>query len=239
MGAMSPVGVDCGCAPDAVVVRNVARKSAAWSDDGADAARAARAQIGGVAARASASSASSGVVGSSSSPSLTPVARRRHRRAVAPPARLAAPPRGRRGGAAAPRRRAARPRARAARAPRRSAPRASRRRRARGRRRGAPSRGSPRPRRRNTEPACVPAGTRMWTRPSSTGTSTSVPSAASTGEIGRSIVSTSPSRPKNGCGRTRMMTCRSPEGPPRRPGAPSRGTRWVVPPVEPGGMRTR
>ena len=82
----------------------------------------------------------------------------------------------------------------------------------------------------------------MRTRPSSTGTSISAPSVASTGDSGTSIISTSPSfvdsRVKNGCGRTRTITCRSPGGPPRRPGPPSRGTRCVDPPVEPGGMRT-
>src|SRR6266496_3505742 len=75
------------------------------------------------------------------------------------------------------------------------------------------ARGKPLPRSRNSAPACVAGGTRMRTRPSRTGTSISAPSVASTGDSGTSIISTSPSfvasRVKNGCERTRTMTCRS------------------------------
>ena len=60
--------------------------------------------------------------------------------------------------------------------------------------------GMPLPRRRKTAPDCVPAGTRISTLPSSVGTSTTAPSAASTNRDRHLAHDDLPSRLKSGCG---------------------------------------
>ena len=233
MGAMSPFAW-LWIAPVIVVVRKVARKSAAWTMNGS--------RFGGRPRRHARRRARRPPSVGGRSRGRASLTRPRSRRPRPP---IAARRLARRLAEGAPARQGvvveqlAHAREQRARLVAAASP-ASRRRRARGRRRArAPSRGRPRAaqaehraRLRARRDAHVHAAVEH-------GHLDLGAERRLDGEIGRSIVSTSPSRPKNGCGRTRMMTCRSPAGPPRRPGAPSRGTRWVVPPVEPAGMRTR
>ncbi len=66
---------------------------------------------------------------------------------------------------------------------------------------------APLPRIRKVRPLGVPAGTlRVTGAPPRVGTFTSAPRAASSNEIGTSIVMLSPLRPKIGCGETRTVT---------------------------------
>ena len=60
--------------------------------------------------------------------------------------------------------------------------------------------GTPLPRTRSTLPLGVPAGSRTVTWPSSVGTFTSAPSAASANVTGTRTVRSLPLRPNNGCG---------------------------------------
>ena len=70
--------------------------------------------------------------------------------------------------------------------------------------------GTPRPRRRNTRPGCVPAGMTRSSSPSRVANTTWVPSTAWASPTGRSATRSSPSRTKRSWGRTRRCTNRSP-----------------------------
>src|ERR1700733_10457441 len=70
------------------------------------------------------------------------------------------------------------------------------------------------------------------------GTSILVPSPASSMRTGMVISISSPSRRNNGCGSTRMVMYRSPEGAPCVPAFPFPATRNRDPCCAPGGMRT-
>ena len=87
---------------------------------------------------------------------------------------------------------------------------------------GLPLPGTPRPRTRSVRPLAVPAGTLSETVPSSVGTVSVVPKAASANVIGTVSVRSSPLRPNSACSATWTTTKRSPAGPPRRPGRPCR-----------------
>ena len=73
-------------------------------------------------------------------------------------------------------------------------------------------RGMPLPFTRSTVPGCVPGGMRSLPLPSSVGISSSPPSAACANEMGSAQTMSSPTRRKNSCGCTRMVSSRSPGG---------------------------
>src|SRR3954449_12428641 len=99
--------------------------------------------------------------------------------------------------------------------------------------------GGPSPRGRWTVPCWVPAGTRSFLRPCSVGTSISAPRIASGMVSGTSTSTLSPLGANTGEGSTRVMTYRSPAGPPRRPGSPLPASRTLEPSLTPGGLVTR
>jgi hypothetical protein len=98
--------------------------------------------------------------------------------------------------------------------------------------------GTPRPRTRRVRPLAVPGGTLSETVPSSVGTVSVVPSAASANVIGTVSVRSASLRPNSACSATWTTTNRSPAGPPRRPGAPLPASRMRWPSLTPEGMRT-
>ncbi|ELY20883.1 hypothetical protein HALTITAN_2389 [Vreelandella titanicae BH1] len=97
---------------------------------------------------------------------------------------------------------------------------------------------TPLPRRRNSLPVWVSGGIFSFTRPSSVGTSSSPPSAASTKLIGTSHCRCLPSRWKMWCGLIATCTYRSPGGPPFTPLSPSPFKRIRSPVSTPGGILT-
>src|SRR5215207_1347220 len=101
-----------------------------------------------------------------------------------------------------------------------------------------PSAGGPSPRRRWTVPCLVPPGTRSFFVPCRVGTSTSAPRIASVTVIGTSTSKLSPLRRKTGDSSTRVITNRSPGGPPRSPASPLPGSRIREPSLTPAGMLT-
>ena len=91
---------------------------------------------------------------------------------------------------------------------------------------------------RNTRPDWTPAGMRIFTTPSSVGTSTTAPSAACEKLTGTSHQTSKPSRRKIGCSTTRTMTCRSPAAAPLLPVSPSPRIILTAPSLVPGGITT-
>ena len=83
--------------------------------------------------------------------------------------------------------------------------------------------------------AACPAGISSSTEPSTVGTSTVVPSAASGAATSTAVTRSSPSRTKRGSSRTRICTYRSPGGPPRSPTWPRPATRIRWPSAIPAG----
>ena len=80
---------------------------------------------------------------------------------------------------------------------------------------------------------------RTRTGPSSVGTSTRAPSAASCTATGSVRYRSRPTRRRNGWSPTSTVTYRSPLGPPRAPACPRPGTATRAPPSMPGGSATR
>ena len=99
--------------------------------------------------------------------------------------------------------------------------------------------GAPSPRRRWIEPCLVPGPTLIFFVPSSVGTSIVAPRSASAIVIG-TVTSRLPpsSRLKTGEVATRVMTKRSPGGPPRGPASPLPARRIRAPSLTPAGMFT-
>ncbi len=103
----------------------------------------------------------------------------------------------------------------------------------------SPGRGGPSPRSRWTVPCWVPAETRIRFEPFSVGTSTVPPRSASGTEIG-TVTSRLPSSSclNTGEAATRVVTKRSPGGPPLGPASPRPASLIRVPSLTPAGMLT-
>ena len=98
--------------------------------------------------------------------------------------------------------------------------------------------GNPWPRRRRTCPPVVPDGITSTASPEGVGTRIRAPRIASQTLIGISQWMLSPLRSKNGCSWTRVLTIRSPRGPPNGPALPSPRTRICEPESTPAGIVT-
>src|SRR5580693_3670760 len=97
---------------------------------------------------------------------------------------------------------------------------------------------TPLPRTMNVRPFGVPGGIRTVTgAPLCEGTLTSAPRASSANDTGTVTVRLAPDRPNTGCGLTCTLTYRSPDGPPRSPGAPLPAILIRWPSATPAGMR--
>src|SRR6266567_3566637 len=97
---------------------------------------------------------------------------------------------------------------------------------------------TPLPRTMNVRPFGVPGGIRTVTgAPRCDGTLTSAPRVSSAKSTGTVTVRFAPDRPNSGCGFTCTRTYRSPDGPPRSPGAPLPASLIRWPSATPAGMR--
>ena len=94
--------------------------------------------------------------------------------------------------------------------------------------------GTPRWRRTNSRPGCVPAGMTSCSVPSSVSSSSDVPSAAWAIEIGTSVTRSWSSRTYRSCGATRRWTYRSPDLPAARAGSAAPGQPQRRAAVDPG-----